>query len=197
MPITGTPDGRGRHWPSGETATWPIRWWSSRGLHEAYGSVPVLRGVDLRVAAQEVLVVVGPSGSGKSTLLRCINFLEDYDAGRVLVNGHLVGKREVDGRLVRDSEASINRERAEIGMVFQGFYLFTHRTVLQNVILAPMRVRGLSRAEAEAVAVGLLRRIGLLDKANAYPEQWRVVSSSAVAIVRALAMKPRSCCSTR
>ena len=113
------------------------------GLHKAYGATPVLRGVDLRVAAQDVLVVVGPSGSGKSTLLRCINFLEDYDAGRILVNGHLVGKREVDGRLVRDTEAGINRARAEIGMVFQGFYLFPHRTVLQNVILAPMRVRGL------------------------------------------------------
>ena len=110
----------------------------------------MLRGIDLRVAAQDVLVVVGQDGSGKSTLLRCINFLEDYDAGRVLVNGHLVGKREVDGRLVRDTEANINRARAEIGMVFQGFYTLPHRTVLQNVVLAPMRVRGLSRAEAEA-----------------------------------------------
>jgi polar amino acid transport system ATP-binding protein len=159
-------------------------------LHKAYGSTPVLRGIDLQVAAQDVLVVVGPSGSGKSTLLRCINFLEDYDAGRVLVNGHLVGKREVDGRLVRDTEANINRARAEIGMVFQGFYLFPHRTVLQNVVLAPMRVRGLSRPEAEAVAEGFLRRIGLLDQANAYPEQLSGGQQQRVAIVRALAMKP-------
>jgi polar amino acid transport system ATP-binding protein len=137
------------------------------GLHKAYGATPVLRGIDLRVAAQEVLVIVGPSGSGKSTLLKCINFLEDYDAGRVLVNRRLVGKREIDGRLVRDSEANINRMRAEIGIVFQGFYLFPHKTVLQNVVLAPMRVRGLSRAEAKTSAEALLRRIGLLDKASA------------------------------
>ena len=160
------------------------------GLHKAYGATPVLRGIDLRVAAHEVLVIVGPSGSGKSTLLRCINFLEDYDAGRILVNGRLVGKREIDGRLVRDTEASINRMRAEIGMVFQGFYLFPHRTVLQNVVLAPMRVRGLSRAEAEAGAEALLRRIGLLDKASAYPEQLSGGQQQRVAIVRALAMKP-------
>jgi polar amino acid transport system ATP-binding protein len=160
------------------------------GLHKAYGATPVLRGIDLRVAAHEVLVIVGPSGSGKSTLLRCINFLEDYDAGRVLVNGRLVGKRELDGRLVRDTEAHINRMRAEVGMVFQGFYLFPHKTVLQNVVLAPMRVRGLSRAEAEAGAEALLRRIGLLDKASAYPEQLSGGQQQRVAIVRALAMRP-------
>jgi polar amino acid transport system ATP-binding protein len=160
------------------------------GLHKAYGATPVLRGIELRVAAHEVLVIVGPSGSGKSTLLRCINFLEDYDAGRVLVNGRLVGKRELDGRLVRDTEAHINRMRAEVGMVFQGFYLFPHKTVLQNVVLAPMRVRGLSRAEAEAGAEALLRRIGLLDKASAYPEQLSGGQQQRVAIVRALAMRP-------
>ena len=160
------------------------------GLHKAYGATPVLRGIDLRVAAHEVLVIVGPSGAGKSTLLRCINFLEDYDAGRVLVNGRLVGKREIDGRLVRDTEAHINRMRAEVGMVFQGFYLFPHKTVLQNVVLAPMRVRGLSRAEAEAGAEALLRRIGLLDKASAYPEQLSGGQQQRVAIVRALAMRP-------
>ena len=160
------------------------------GLHKAYGATPVLRGIDLQVAAHEVLVIIGPSGSGKSTLLRCINFLEDYDAGRIRVNGRLVGKREIDGRLVRDSESSINRMRAEIGMVFQGFYLFPHRTVLQNVVLAPMRVRGFSRAEAEAGAEVLLRRIGLLEKAHAYPEQLSGGQQQRVAIVRALAMKP-------
>ena len=160
------------------------------GLHKAYGATPVLRGIDLQVAAHEVLVIVGPSGSGKSTLLRCINFLEDYDAGRIRVNGRLVGKREINGRLVRDREANINDMRAEIGMVFQGFYLFPHRTVLQNVVLAPMRVRGLSRAEAEAGAEALLRRIGLLDKAHAFPEQLSGGQQQRVAIVRALAMKP-------
>jgi polar amino acid transport system ATP-binding protein len=160
------------------------------GLHKAYGATPVLRGIDLQVAAHDVLVIIGPSGSGKSTLLRCINFLEDYDAGRIRVNGRPVGKREIDGRLVRDSESSINRMRAEIGMVFQGFYLFPHRTVLQNVVLAPMRVRGFSRAEAEAGAEALLRRIGLLEKAHAYPEQLSGGQQQRVAIVRALAMKP-------
>jgi polar amino acid transport system ATP-binding protein len=160
------------------------------GLRKAYGTTPVLRGVDLRVMAHEVLVIVGPSGSGKSTLLRCINFLEEYDEGRVLVAGQLVGKREVDGRLVRDREASINRMRAEIGMVFQGFYLFPHRTVLQNIMLAPMRVRRMPRAEAQAVAEELLRRIGLIDKAHAYPEQLSGGQQQRVAIVRALAMKP-------
>lgn len=161
------------------------------GLHKAYGDNAVLRGIDLQVATHEVLVIVGPSGSGKSTLLRCINFLEDYDAGRILVNGRLVGKREVGGRLVRDSEASINRMRADIGMVFQGFYLFPHRTVLQNVVLAPMRVHGLGRAEAEASAEALLGRIGLLDKAKAYPEQLSGGQQQRVAIVRALAMRPK------
>ena len=160
------------------------------GLHKAYGATPVLRGIDLRVSAHKVLVIIGPSGSGKSTLLRCINFLEDYDAGRVLVNGRLVGKREIDGCLVRDTEAHINQMRAEVGMVFQGFYLFPHKTVLQNVVLAPMRVRGLSRAEAEAGAEALLRRIGLLEKASAYPEQLSGGQQQRVAIVRALAMKP-------
>ncbi len=160
------------------------------GLHKAYGATPVLRGIDLTVAAHEVLVIVGPSGSGKSTLLKCINFLEEYDAGRVTVAGRLVGKREVDGRLVRDTEAGINRMRAEIGMVFQGFYLFPHRTVLQNIMMAPMRVRGTPRADAQALAEDLLRDIGLIDKAKAFPEQLSGGQQQRVAIVRALAMKP-------
>jgi polar amino acid transport system ATP-binding protein len=160
------------------------------GLHKAYGATPVLRGVDLAVAAHEVLVIVGPSGSGKSTLLKCINFLEEYDAGRVTVAGQLVGKREVDGRLVRDTESGINRMRAEIGMVFQGFYLFPHRTVLQNIMMAPMRVRGTARADAQAIAEALLRKIGLIDKAAAFPEQLSGGQQQRVAIVRALAMKP-------
>jgi polar amino acid transport system ATP-binding protein len=160
------------------------------GLHKAYGATPVLRGVDLTVAAHEVLVIVGPSGSGKSTLHKCINFLEEYDAGRITVAGQLVGKREVDGRLVRDTESGINRMRAEIGMVFQGFYLFPHRTVLQNIMMAPMRVRGTARVDAQAVAEALLRKIGLIDKANAFPEQLSGGQQQRVAIVRALAMKP-------
>jgi polar amino acid transport system ATP-binding protein len=160
------------------------------GLHKAYDGVPVLRGVDLTVATHEVLVIIGPSGSGKSTLLKCINFLEEYDAGRVLVAGRLVGKHEVGGRLVRDTESGINRMRAEIGMVFQGFYLFPHRTVLENIMMAPVRVRGMLRAEARRVAEELLARIGLADKAGAYPEQLSGGQQQRVAIVRALAMRP-------
>jgi polar amino acid transport system ATP-binding protein len=159
-------------------------------LWKAYGETSVLRGISLQVATHEVLCIIGPSGSGKSTLLRCINFLEEYDRGRVVVNGRLVGKREVDGRLVRDREAAINEARAEIGMVFQGFYLFPHRTVLENILMAPVRVRGHARAAAAEEARALLARIGLGDKAGAYPEQLSGGQQQRVAIVRALAMRP-------
>jgi polar amino acid transport system ATP-binding protein len=159
-------------------------------LWKSYGRVPVLRGINLTVAAHQVLVVIGPSGSGKSTLLKCINFLEDYDRGRIVVAGKLVGRREIDGKLVHDIEASVNQMRAEIGMVFQGFYLFPHLTVLQNIMLAPMRVRHLSRPAASDLARGLLAKIGLVDKAEAYPEHLSGGQQQRVAIVRALAMKP-------
>ncbi|HKS92388.1 MAG TPA: amino acid ABC transporter ATP-binding protein [Tepidiformaceae bacterium] len=161
------------------------------GLCKSYApGQPVLRNVTFQVAQHEVLVIIGPSGSGKSTLLRCINFLEEYDEGRVIVAGALVGKREVNGKFVRDSERNINRIRGQIGMVFQHFYLFPHRTVLENIMIAPMRVRGLSRPEAKDVATNLLMKIGLSDKAGAYPEQLSGGQQQRVAIVRALAMKP-------
>jgi polar amino acid transport system ATP-binding protein len=161
------------------------------GLCKSYApGQPVLRDVSFQVAQNEVLVIIGPSGSGKSTLLRCINFLEEYDDGRVLLAGELVGKREQAGKIVRDSEANINRMRAKIGMVFQHFYLFPHRTVLENIMIAPVRVRGLSRPEAKDVALNLLAKIGLNDKAAAYPEQLSGGQQQRVAIVRALAMKP-------
>jgi len=161
-----------------------------RDLWKSYGSTPVLRGVDLTVRPHQVFVVIGPSGSGKSTLLKCINYLEEYDRGTVAVGGRLVGKRLVGGTLVRDSERNINRMRANVGMVFQGFYLFPHRTVLQNIMMAPMSVRGLSAAEARAIATELLEKTGMLEKADAYPEQLSGGQQQRVAIVRALAMRP-------
>ena len=150
----------------------------------------MLRGVDLTVRPHQVFVVIGPSGSGKSTLLKCINYLEEYDRGSVAVGGRLVGKRLVGGRLVRDSERNINRMRANVGMVFQGFYLFPHRTVLQNIMMAPMSVRGLVAAEARAIATELLEKTGMREKADAYPEQLSGGQQQRVAIVRALAMRP-------
>ncbi len=159
-------------------------------LWKSYGSTPVLRGVNLTVQPHQVFVVIGPSGSGKSTLLKCINYLEEYDRGTVAVAGTLVGKRLIGGRLVRDSERNINRMRANVGMVFQGFYLFPHRTVMQNIMMAPMSVRGLSAAEARTIATGLLEKTGMLEKADAYPEQLSGGQQQRVAIVRALAMRP-------
>jgi polar amino acid transport system ATP-binding protein len=160
------------------------------GLWKAYGEVPVLRGINLTVEQNEVLVIIGPSGSGKSTLLKCINFLEEYDRGQVVIAGRLVGKRKIDGRLVREAERHIDAMRAQIGMVFQGFYLFPHRTVLQNIMMAPMRVHHHSRAQAQETAEGLLAKIGLRDKAHAYPEHLSGGQQQRVAIARALAMKP-------
>jgi polar amino acid transport system ATP-binding protein len=159
-------------------------------LWKAYEGTPVLRGINLAVEQNEVLVIIGPSGSGKSTLLKCINFLEEYDRGRVLVAGKLVGKREVDGNLLRDTEHHINATRAQIGMVFQGFHLFPHRTVLQNIMIAPMRVLGVPAGQARVTAEALLGKIGLAHKANAYPERLSGGEQQRVAIARALAMKP-------
>src|SRR5437016_738736 len=157
---------------------------------KSFVDTPVLRGIDFSVAQNEVLVIIGPSGSGKSTLLKCINFLEEYDRGRILVAGKLVGKREMNGTIVRDTERSINAMRAQIGMVFQGFYLFPHRTVVENIMVAPMRIQGLPRSAAREVAEQLLTKIGLIEKAEAYPEQLSGGQQQRVAIVRALAMKP-------
>jgi len=160
-------------------------------LWKSYGNVPILRGINLTVAQSETLVIIGPSGSGKSTLLKCINLLEDYDRGRVLLDGQLAGKREVGGKLVRDSERSLNALRARIGIVFQGFYLFPHRTVRQNIMMAPVHVRGTRHQEAWQFAEEILAKIGLSDKADAYPEQLSGGQQQRVAIARALAMKPQ------
>jgi len=150
------------------------------GLHKSFGALEVLRGIDLEVAEHEVVCLIGSSGSGKSTLLRCINLLEPIDAGRIVVEGDEITARGVD----------VNRIRRRIGIVFQAFNLFPHMSVLANVTLAPCKVLGLGRAEAEARATELLERFGLADKRNAYPDRLSGGQQQRVAIVRALAMRP-------
>ncbi len=141
----------------------------------------MLKGIDLSIAKQEVVVICGPSGSGKSTLLRCINHLETVSSGQVVVDGVVVGARHGD----------VNALRREIGMVFQQFNLFPHLTVLENITLAPLKVRKVSKAEAEETAMRLLRRIGIPEKALAYPAQLSGGQQQRVAIARALAMNPK------
>jgi polar amino acid transport system ATP-binding protein len=160
-------------------------------VHKSFGSLEVLRGVDLRVRRGQVVCLLGPSGSGKSTLLRCINHLEKVDAGRVAVDGELMGYREHGGRLHELRERDVNLQRRRIGMVFQRFNLFPHMTVLENVTEAPRRVNGMSRAAAEEAARELLGRVGLPDKLQAYPAQLSGGQQQRVAIARALAMEPK------
>ena len=156
-----------------------------------FGSLRVLKGIDLEVAAGEVLCLVGPSGSGKSTFLRCINHLERVDAGRLYVDGELVGYREKGDKLYEISPKQAARQRRDIGMVFQHFNLFLHRTALENVIEAPMLVKGQSRADATDRARELLATVGLAAKADAYPAQLSGGQQQHVAIARALAMDPK------
>jgi polar amino acid transport system ATP-binding protein len=160
-------------------------------VRKHFGRLEVLRGIDLDVAQGEVVCVIGPSGSGKSTFLRCINHLEKIDGGRLWVNGELVGYRQHGDRIHELRDREIARRRAEIGMVFQSFNLFSHMTVLRNVIEAPMKVRGLSKAEATERAHELLRRVGVGEKASSYPAQLSGGQQQRVAIARALAMEPR------
>ena len=149
-------------------------------LQKYYGNLHVLKGVNLTIAEQEVLVIIGPSGCGKSTLLRCMNFLEEPTSGTVTIDG-----------VVLKNDESINDVRKEVGMVFQRFNLFPHMTVLDNLMLAPMKVRGVDKAEAEATARIYLEKVGMADKANNYPEQLSGGQQQRVAIARALCMKPK------
>jgi len=144
----------------------------------------------LEVKLKEVVVIIGPSGSGKTTFIRCINHLEKIQGGRIFVNGHLIGYREVNGKLVEDRERNIARQRQEIGMVFQRFNLFPHLTALENVIEAPMQVRGVPEGEANALGADLLSRVGLSAKRDVYPAQLSGGQQQRVAIARALAMNP-------
>jgi polar amino acid transport system ATP-binding protein len=156
-----------------------------------FGHLPVLNGIDMTVKRGQVVVIIGPSGSGKTTLLRCINHLEKIDEGRIYVDGQLVGYREVNGKLVEDSEANIARMRAQIGFVFQRFNLFAHMTALENIIEAPIHVLRMPRDEAVARAMELLRKVGLEDKASVYPHKLSGGQQQRVAIARALAMNPK------
>lgn len=151
-----------------------------KNLHKSFCDHEVLKGIDLHINPQEVVVIIGPSGSGKSTLLRCMNLLEVPTSGSVVVDG-----MDLTG------DADINKAREEIGMVFQRFNLFPHMTVLKNITLAPMKVRNISQEEAEKTARELLERVGLGDKADAYPPQLSGGQQQRVAIARALAMKPK------
>ncbi len=164
---------------------------AAREVYKSYGRNMVLRGITLDVAEGDVMCLVGPSGSGKSTFLRCINHLEGIDKGRIYVDGQLVGYRAVGGRLHELKAREVCRERRTIGMVFQHFELFPHRTALENVIEAPTRVKREPRAVAVKRAVELLARVGLDDKMNAYPRQLSGGQQQRVAIARALAMEPR------
>ncbi|TWD53081.1 amino acid ABC transporter ATP-binding protein (PAAT family) [Arthrobacter sp. AG367] len=160
------------------------------GLHKYYGHHHVLRGIDMTVNQGEVSVVIGPSGSGKSTMLRCVNLLETISAGRISVGGQLIGYREVNGRLHDLKTKEIAAQRREIGMVFQRFNLFPHKTALQNVMEAPVHVKGQSKAVAQKRALELLDRVGLGDRAGHYPSQLSGGQQQRVAIARALAMEP-------
>jgi polar amino acid transport system ATP-binding protein len=163
------------------------------GLHKHFGSHHVLRGIDLEVERGEVVVIIGPSGSGKSTFLRCLNFLEEYQEGEVWFDGRLVGYRRLtDARRVRERETVVAGLRAEMGMVFQSFNLFPHKTVLENVTEGPVIVKGQPRAQAEAMAVELLKKVGLDDKRGAYPSRLSGGQQQRAAIARALAMQPKA-----
>jgi polar amino acid transport system ATP-binding protein len=163
----------------------------AEAVHKSFGLAHILKGIELEVAPREVFCLVGPSGSGKSTFLRCINHLEQINAGRLWVDGELVGYRQKGDKLYELRESEVARKRAEIGMVFQSFNLFPHMTALGNVIEAPIRVKGLHKREAAAQGRELLHRVGLEDKVNEYPTRLSGGQQQRVAIARALAMQPK------
>ncbi|MGP4061209.1 amino acid ABC transporter ATP-binding protein [Halobacillus sp. H74] len=152
-----------------------------RDLHKSFGSNEVLKGIDAEIKEQEVVCVIGPSGSGKSTFLRCLNLLEEVTSGEVLI----------EGDNLTDKKININEIRSRVGMVFQHFNLFPHRTVLENITIGPIKVKGMKKKEAEKVARPLLDKVGLSDKADAYPESLSGGQKQRVAIARSLAMEPR------
>jgi polar amino acid transport system ATP-binding protein len=163
----------------------------AEGVHKRFGRLEVLKGITLEVQPGEVMVLLGPSGSGKSTFLRCINHLEKIDAGRLSVDGELVGYRAAGDKIHELGDRDVCRKRAEIGMVFQRFNLFPHMTALDNVVEAPVQVHGIARDVAAERARTLLARVGLADKERDYPAQLSGGQQQRVAIARALAMEPK------
>jgi polar amino acid transport system ATP-binding protein len=160
-------------------------------VHKRFGRLEVLKGVSLDVAKGETICIIGPSGSGKTTFIRCINHLEKIDSGRITVNGHLIGYRlRADGTLAEDSEKSIAHQRTQIGMVFQRFNLFPHKTALENIMEAPVHVLRQSKEQAAEEGIRLLTRVGLADKTDTYPGKLSGGQQQRVAIARSLAMRP-------
>jgi polar amino acid transport system ATP-binding protein len=159
-------------------------------VHKRFGRLEVLKGITLDVRKGETVCIIGPSGSGKTTFIRCINHLEKIDAGKITVNGKLIGYREQNGKLREDSEKSIALQRTHIGMVFQRFNLFPHMTAMENVIEAPVRVLGTPERQARETAQALLTRVGLADKCDTYPGKLSGGQQQRVAIARSLAMRP-------
>jgi polar amino acid transport system ATP-binding protein len=163
----------------------------AEAVHKSFGRLEVLKGISLEVKPREVMCLLGPSGSGKSTFLRCINHLEKIDAGRLYVDGELVGYRQQGDKLYELKDKEVAMKRTEIGMVFQRFNLFPHMTALENVVEAPMHVKGTPRQAAVQRAVEMLDRVGLADKLQSYPSQLSGGQQQRVAIARALAMDPK------
>lgn len=160
-------------------------------IRKHFGPLEVLKGISLQVRKGQTTVIIGPSGSGKSTLLRCVNHLEPINSGRIYVDGVLVGYKEVNGKLHELPGRVVARQRRDIGMVFQRFNLFANMTAIQNVIDAPIHVRGMSKREARDRGLALLERVGLADRAGHYPSQLSGGQQQRVAIARALAMDPK------
>nr|CEL15869.1 Methionine ABC transporter ATP-binding protein [Kibdelosporangium sp. MJ126-NF4]CTQ93794.1 Methionine ABC transporter ATP-binding protein [Kibdelosporangium sp. MJ126-NF4] len=163
----------------------------AEGVCKRFGRLEVLKGIDLEVQPGEVMCIIGPSGSGKSTFLRCVNHLEKVDAGRLSVDGELVGYRQKGDKLYELKENEVARKRQEIGMVFQRFNLFPHMTALENVTEAPVQVKGTGRGKARDHGMELLEQVGLAEKAKSYPRQLSGGQQQRVAIARALAMRPK------
>jgi polar amino acid transport system ATP-binding protein len=163
----------------------------AEAVHKRFGRLEVLKGINLEVKPGQVMCMLGPSGSGKSTFLRCINHLEKINAGRLYVDGELVGYRQSGDKLYELREDEVAKKRSEIGMVFQQFNLFPHMTALENVALAPIRVKGMSRSDARSRGEQLLQRVGLGDKLGTYPMALSGGQQQRVAIARALAMEPK------
>ena len=162
-----------------------------RNVHKSYNGVEVLRDVSLTIEPGEVVTILGPSGSGKSTLLRAINHLETVDRGWVALDGALIGYEQRGGKLYELKEREILKRRTQVGVVFQNFNLFPHLTALQNIIEAPVALKRLSKTDARELAIGLLERVGLGDKADSYPRQLSGGQQQRVAIARALALRPK------